>query len=327
MPQCRSAKVVNLSTGECWWWWCCRSSPWAWRIPDGRPSFWSQFTTGPLWVAFERNRCSVFGWWRITFPCEVFELSCGNDNWIQWYGHSRTCDGCCHSGHTQSMSQGFPNTNRPLSQAYQHRCSVGFKLWASWGRWRWSVFSLYMYYYTILPLLITEKHQIHPANPDWTYQIWLNLTTLDRMWLDSKLYKMWSTRLVTRHSSLWLWGDGDQHSNMSPELSLLHACDKADISFSFIKSHKNRPKHLRNDIFARLSQGALNDIDEADKNAIAALTAITLAEYHPADGQSKVDSKKAKDELGDRLLEQYMQILGRPGSILSKSCCTLALTL
>lgn len=112
---------------------------------------------------------------------------------------------------------------------------------------------------------------------------------------------------------------------MSPALTLLHACDRVDISFAFIKSHKNPPKHLRNDIFARLSQGALHDLDEADTTAVEELAAIAKrAEVDPVTPQIKENCKKARDELGERLLGHYMEILGRPGSVLSKASCTFA---
>ena len=73
---------------------------------------------------------------------------------------------------------------------------------------------------------------------------------------------------------------------------------------------------LNNDIFARLSQSALKDMLEAEE-----LMTTSLAEYERSG--SKVD-KYILDTLGDDLLDKYMNILGRPGSFISRAYCALA---
>lgn len=72
-------------------------------------------------------------------------------------------------------------------------------------------------------------------------------------------------------------------------------------------AHKHRPTHVHDDLFSRLSRSAVEGLNQAEREM---------------QDKFKPDLDKAsKAELGKELLDKYMSILNRPGSMLQKSMC------
>lgn len=99
------------------------------------------------------------------------------------------------------------------------------------------------------------------------------------------------------------------HTPCSLKHVCLHACDKSEVCCGFIKAHTSPPMHLHTNLLARLSRSAVQDLKKAEQDATEAFTSL--------DPNDKV----GKEHLGESLLEQYMSILSRPGSMVSKSFC------
>lgn len=96
----------------------------------------------------------------------------------------------------------------------------------------------------------------------------------------------------------------------------ISACDKSDVCRQFIQCHKHRPSHLHSDLFARLSKSALCDITATESSAQKALQDLDESDKH------------GRQQVGEGLLDTYMQILSRPGSFVSRGTCAhLRLTL
>lgn len=90
----------------------------------------------------------------------------------------------------------------------------------------------------------------------------------------------------------------------------MHACDKSQTCFDFIRAHKHPPIHLHRDIFGRLSQSAVAGLTQAEADAAQALSQME----EPKD-------KTVVEAVGVELLDAYMRVLHRPGSIMNKAMC------
>lgn len=105
---------------------------------------------------------------------------------------------------------------------------------------------------------------------------------------------------------------------------MLHACDVSESCFEFIKGHVCPPKHLHDNIFARLSLSAMESMTEAEQQARQQLDELAVAVGTNGETLSKQDQKQKMDAIGDDLLAEYMRALNRPASILPKAMCALS---
>ena len=96
-------------------------------------------------------------------------------------------------------------------------------------------------------------------------------------------------------------------------VTCLNACDKADAPLAFLRSHREAPLHVHTDLFARLSRAALQELEEAEQTMKDVFVEMELE-------QEKID-KQVLEASGDELLAKYMQVLNRPGAMVSKSFC------
>ena len=121
---------------------------------------------------------------------------------------------------------------------------------------------------------------------------------------------MWFGSVTPSHSShIVFWG-------RQLTFDCISACDKSDVCRQFIQCHKHSPLHLHSNLFARLSKSALCDLTAAESSAQKAVDALDESDKH------------GKQQVGEGLLDSYMQILSRPGSFVSRGICAhLSLTL
>lgn len=94
-----------------------------------------------------------------------------------------------------------------------------------------------------------------------------------------------------------------------PVFTPLAACDISSVCRGFMQAHCNSPAHIFEDLFARLSKKAQDDIALSEK-----LTADTLVDMKNKD-------KEVLQLYGDNLLSEYMSTLSRSGSLLSRAKC------